>query len=280
MTIAFVLSGGASHGAVQVGMLQALAAHGVVPDVVVGTSAGALNAGWVAGDPTLSRLDALQAVWASLSRGQVFRTGPMTGLLGAFGRRAAIAELDGLQEILAKHLPYRRFDEAGIPLHVMATELLSGKARNLSEGDAIAAILASAAIPGVFPPVEIAGELLVDGGLTSHTPLPFAAELDVDTLYVLSTGYACALSEPPRSALGMGLHALTIMFHSQLIRDVESYRGRAQLRVLPPLCPIDISPADFSASEDLITRARTLAEHYLAADCWANPLTHLGLHSH
>ena len=64
-------------------------------------------------------------------------------------------------------LRIRRFEETAIPLHVMATELLSGTARNLSEGDAVDAILASAAIPGIFPPVEVAGEQLVDGGLTS-----------------------------------------------------------------------------------------------------------------
>ena len=280
MSTAFVLSGGASHGAVQVGMLQALHAHGVQADVVVGTSAGALNAAWVAGDPDLSRLRGLESVWSSLSAGKVFKMRALDGLLGALGRRSALAELDGLRSILLEQLPYELFEDASIPLHVMATDLLTGTPRRLSSGNAIDAILASAAIPGMFPAVEIDGRLLVDGGLTSHTPLSFAAEMSIDTIYVLSTGYACALSEPPSNPLAMAVHSLTIMFHAQLLADVKAYRGSAQLRVLPPLCPVNVSPIDFSQCADLIARSRLLATQYLDADSWGDGTEHLGLHDH
>ena len=137
MTTAFVLSGGASHGAVQVGMLQALAERKVRPDLVFGASAGALNAAWVAGDPGLENLDALVGVWRSLRARDVFPLRPITGLLGFLGRRDALSSAAGLRGVVSRNLRFERIEDAPIPLCVVATEVTSGREVALTTGDAL-----------------------------------------------------------------------------------------------------------------------------------------------
>jgi NTE family protein len=262
MTTAFVLSGGANLGAAQVGMLTALAEAGVRPDLVVGTSVGALNGSWVAaGAP----LDELADVWRSLRRGTVFPAHPLRGLLGFAGRSDHLVSDRGLRRLLREHLRFERLEDAPVPFHVLATDILTGRSVLLSEGPARDAILASAAIPGVLPTVRIGGRSLMDGGVVNNTPISHAVELDAHTVWVLATGYSCALQHPPRGALGIALHAVTLMTHQRLALDVERYAGEVDLRVVPPLCPIAVGPTDFSHADELIRRAQTHTSEWLSS---------------
>ena len=104
MPTAFVLSGGAALGAVQVGMLQALHEHGVATDMVIGTSVGAINAAWIAHDPHGATLDDLATLWRSLRRNQIFPTSA-SGLFGMLGRRQGLFDQRPLRRLLTKHLP-------------------------------------------------------------------------------------------------------------------------------------------------------------------------------
>jgi len=279
-TVAFVLSGGASLGAVEVGMLQALAARGVRPDLVVGTSVGALNAAWLAGHPD-EPLAGLVDVWTSIRRSDVFPADPLRGLLGFAGRRNGLVSQRGLRALIAPHLTFERVEDAPIPLHVVAVEVLTGRDVLMSSGPALDAVLASAAIPAVFEPVEIGGVAHMDGGVVANTPVSHAVALGADVIWVLCAGYACDLRRPPRGALAMGLHALSLVLHQQLVADVERYEPHVELHVLPPLCPLEVSPADFSHGAELIGRARRAADRWLDHD---HPLTgqaeFLGLHHH
>ncbi|CAN5657802.1 patatin-like phospholipase family protein [soil metagenome] len=260
MTTAFVLSGGANLGADQVGMLAAVAEAGVRPDLVVGTSVGALNGAWVAaGAP----LDDLRAVWRSLRRSSVFPMSPLRGLLGFSGRTDHLVNNSGLRRILHDHLLFDRLEDAPIPLHVVVTDVLTGGGLCLSSGRAEDSILASAAIPGVLPPVSIDGRAYVDGGVVNNSPISHAVELGADTVWVFATGYACALQEPPRSALGMALYATTLIVQQRLLLDLVRYAGEIDLRVVPPLCPVAVSPTDFSHAEDLVTRSHAVATDWL-----------------
>jgi NTE family protein len=147
--VAFVLSGGASLGAMQVGMLRALIERDIRPDVIVATSVGAVNGAFIASDvPTPSSLDELADLWRGACRGDVFPLEPVTGLLGFLGVR-----------------------------------------RNL--------------VPGVLPPVEWDGRLLIDGGVVNNTPISHAISLGAQQIYVLPTGAPCTLTAPPRGALAM-----------------------------------------------------------------------------
>ena len=202
MTTAFVLSGGGSLGAVQVGMLQALSARDVHPDLVVGTSAGALNAAFVAGHGTdAAALEELARIWARLERRDVFPLQPGRLVAAALGRAESLCSDAPLRHLIAAHLPFDRLEDAPLPVHVVTTDVASGKEVLLSQGDAVDAVMASAAIPAVFPSVRVDGHDLVDGGIADNAAISQAVALGADRVYVLPTGYACALDAPPRSAL-------------------------------------------------------------------------------
>jgi NTE family protein len=280
MPVAFVLSGGASLGAVEVGMLAALQEHGVKPDLIVGTSVGALNGAWLAGHPG-APIDGLADVWRGLRRSSVFPADPLLGLLGFAGRRRGLVSERALRRLIARHLTFERLEDAPIPLHVVAVDVLTGHDMLLSNGRALDAILASAAIPAVFAPVAIDGVPYMDGGVVNNTPISHAVEAGADVVWVLCAGYACALTQPPKGALAMGLHALTLLLHQQLIVDVEKYEGEVELRVLPPLCPLQVSPADFSRSGELIQEAHEAARRWLAEDhAPVGQAEFMGLHRH
>jgi NTE family protein len=263
---AFVLSGGASLGAIQVGQLIALAEHGLRPDVLVGTSVGAVNAAWVAGHPSRGALDDLAEIWKGLTRERVFPLDPVTGVMGLLGRSNHLVSPDGLRGLLEEHIGYERLENAPVPLHVVATDLETGAEVLLSRGPALPAVMASAAIPGIFPPVEIEGRHLVDGGIADHTPVAKAVELGCKRIYVLPTGYTCSATRLPRSALGMLLHAITLFMQERLADEVEHYRQHADLHVAPPLCPLSVSPLDFRHGAELIERAREETARWLDAD--------------
>ena len=260
MTTAIVLSGGANLGSVQVGMMQAVADFGVRPDFVVGTSVGAVNGAWLVGGRPLAELSDL---WCAMRRTDVFPASAVGTLLGFAGRRDHVVRNRGIRELLQKHLTFDRLEDARIPFHVIATDVLTGGDVCLSSGPAIEAVLASAAIPGVFPPVEIDGKPLMDGGVVNNTPISHAIELGATTVWVLPTGYACTLSKVPGSALGMGLLGVTLAINQRLALDIERYESAADIRVVPPLCPLDTSPADFGDADELITRAREQTAKWL-----------------
>src|SRR6185295_2206385 len=200
MSTAFVLAGGGSIGAVQVGMLRELLAHGLKPDLIVGSSVGAINGAYLAGAPGLEGVQRLEAIWRGLRRHHVF---PVTwrSMLGAITRHSSLVDPDGLRRLLEAHLPYRELERAAIPLHIVATDLLGGGLVKLSSGSAAEAVLASCAIPGAFPPVRIGEHHLVDGAVASNTPIRVALELGATRMIVLPSGYACALDAPPHGAI-------------------------------------------------------------------------------
>jgi NTE family protein len=263
MSVAFVLAGGASLGSMQVGMLQALAANGIRPDLVVGTSVGAVNAAWVAGGDTEADLAELADVWRGLSRDDVFPVNPVKGLLGLVGWGNHLIPDRALRRLLRRHLRFKRLEDAAIPLHVVATDVVTGIDVELSRGNAIDAIMASAAIPGIFPPVRINGQLLMDGAVVENTPIGHAVRQGATTVWVLPSGAACSVEEVPESALGMALHAITLAISQRTAFDLERYESCVDLKVVPPLCPLAINPSDFSHGAELIERSRIQTEDWL-----------------
>lgn len=257
------MSGGGSLGAVQVGMITALYDRGVVPDMLVGTSVGALNAGYLANRPATPRTAKdLADVWQELRRSDVFPAQPFRGLLALFGQRDHLVPNDGLRDLLREHLAMKKLEESQIPFTVIATDLVSGREVELTEGSAQDAIMASAAIPGIFPPVRWDDMILVDGGVSNYTPLSPALRAGAETIYVLPTG-KCDLREVPDSALGVLLQSLAVMIMQRMNLEVAQYQGQTKLIVLPPPCPLETQPADFTRAGDLIRRSRDDAHAYL-----------------
>jgi NTE family protein len=260
---AFVLAGGGSLGAVEVGMLHALTQQGVRPDFVVGASAGAINGAYFAADPTPHGVAKLDQLWRGLIRRHVM---PMrlSDLFRIALRRDYLVDPSGLRRLLERHLPCRRLEDSAVPMHVVATDMLLGQEVLLSSGSTVDAVLASTAIPGVFPPVVINGRSLVDGGVSNNTPISSAIKLGAQRIVVLPTGMACALKRTPRSAIGHALHALSLLVVRQLIVDIERYASQAALHVVPPLCPVDSSPYDYSDCAALIDRATLTTREWIA----------------
>ena len=279
---AFVLAGGGSLGAVEVGMLETLVGQGISADLVVGSSVGAINAAYFASRHDAEGVRSLGRIWRGLRRRDVFPFAPFSSLLSFFSLRNYLVDPTPLRRLLERHLPYRDMARTAIPLHVVATDILKGTEVVLSSGPAIEAVLASTAIPAVFPPVKLEGRYLADGGLANNTPISVAVALGADRVIVLPTGFSCDVAEPPGNSMAMALHGLSLLIARQLITDIELWGGSVALRVVPPLCPLETTPADFSKASELIHRAAESTREWLEAGGLDTPAIpdHMRPHSH
>ena len=243
-------------------MLRELVGYGVRPDMVVGSSVGAINGAYFAGAPGPEGVARLEAIWRALHRRDVF---PITlrSISGFVARRQPLVDASGLRDLLQRHLSYAELEHAPLPVHVVATDLLHGGTVRLSKGPAIDAVLASCAIPAAFPPVVIDDHHLVDGAVASNTPVAVAVELGAQRIVVLPTGYACALQEPPRGAIACALQAITLLTANQLVVEIERFRDQVEIVTVPPLCPLSVSPYDFSHGGELIDRAAAQTRRWL-----------------
>ncbi|MEZ5243468.1 MAG: patatin-like phospholipase family protein [Acidimicrobiales bacterium] len=261
MTTAFVLSGGASLGAVQVGMADALYAEGIRPDMVVGTSVGAVNGAWLAGDRPIQGLVDL---WGSLRSREIFPLRPFVGLRGFVGRTSHFIPNHGLSRLIDRNLTFDRLEDAAIPFSVIVTEVSTGAEVRLERGPARQSILASAALPGVFPTVKIDGRTFFDGGIVDNTPISKAIEAGATEVWVLSTGYSCGLPAVPKNAIAMALHGVALLVQQRFITETSRRTYPVPVHIIPAPCPISVTPIDFSQSVDLIDRARRETLQWLA----------------
>ena len=274
-----MLAGGGSLGAVQVGMLKALTRERIVPDLVVGASVGAINAAYYAASPDDSGVARLERIWRRLCRADVFPLSLFGTALCLCGRRDHLAFPRRLRRLIESELPYQRLEDARLPCHVVATDVLDGTEVTISSGDAAQALLASAAIPAVFPAVRIAGRPLMDGGISSNTPIAAAFALGATRVIVLPTGLPCALMEPPRGAIAIALHALNLLSMRQLSADIDRFASRCHLVVVPPLCPLATNTYDFSRTGELIRRAEADTQRWLQGP-WQESDPHWALAPH
>jgi NTE family protein len=262
-------------------MLQALYEREIVPQLIVGTSAGAINGAFIASRPqTVETARELAQIWRKVRRGQIFPLRPLSGLLGFLGSRDHLVPDSGLRKLLASHTQHQLLEQMPIEFHVVAVDVPTGEELLLSRGPSLDAVLASAAIPAVLPPVAWEDRTLMDGGVANNTPISHAVRLGAREIYVLPSGHSCALEQAPTSALGMALHALTLLTQSRLIADIESHRGRAKLVVLPPPCPLGIQPTDFTHAEELIERSLLDARAFLERGGATRPPIRMRMHRH
>ena len=149
------------------------------------------------------------------------------------------------------HVPYVMSEKAmrflsWLPLH--SATLLSGTAVCLCP--AVDATMASAAIPGAFPPVRIGEDHLMDGAVGSNTPILTAAKLGATRIIALPSGFTCAIQTPPSGMIARALHAITLLIANQMVRDLKELAGAVDVFTLPNLCPLNISPYDFTYAAD------------------------------
>jgi NTE family protein len=278
---AFVLTGGGSLGAVQIGMLAELVAAGERPDFLVGVSAGAINGAFFAHDPSAANVARMGQIWSTVTTREALGFS-WRSVLGLLGLRDHVANPAGLRSLLRRELRCQSFEQTTVPLHVVCAELVTGDEVVISNGEIIEAVLASAAIPGVFPPVVIGAHTLVDGAVAAVSPIATALRLGANRVIVLPCGFACAAKTVSRRALGRAMHAITLLSARQLRQDYERFAQQAMIHIVPPLCPLNWSSYDYSGGEQLIARARASTTEWIASggllqSAFPMPLT---VHSH
>jgi NTE family protein len=242
-------------------MVRALAAAGLRPDLVIGSSAGALNAVAYAGDPSQAGLDALEAVWRSLGRRQVAPFSARALLAAMTGRSAGLVSQSALRGLLAGLPVPPTLDGTSIPAHVVVTELASGAPLVISDGETVPAVLASCAFPGLYAPVELGGRRLVDGGVSADMPVLQAEALGASVTYVLPAA-AYALPLLPSGPLPLANRALSQVLSAVARRDLAAARG--PVHVLPAPDSRAASPVDFRDTARLIDEGYRLATGWLA----------------
>jgi NTE family protein len=255
--VAFVFQGGGSLAASQVGMLCALSEAGLLPDLVVGSSAGALNAVAFASDPSPAGSGRREAVWLSRRRQRVAPFSARGLLAAVTGRGGGLVSGSGLRRLLEGAAIPRTLEGMPIPAHVVATDLASGAAVVLSAGDTVPALLASCAFPGLFPPVEVGGRLLVDGFVSAAVPVLQAEALGGRVSYVLPAAASDVVQAVPGRPLPLAQHALGQLLGTVACGELAAARGT--VHVLPALGTPVISPVDFRGT------ARLIDEGYRAA---------------
>jgi NTE family protein len=263
---AFVLSGGASLGALQVGMLCALYEQGVAPDLLVGTSVGALNAAFVASRPqTPETAEELARVWRRLQREDVFPVSLSALVGGLRGQRDHLVPDRALRLQVRRYVEFEDLAEAAIPVHVVAFDMIEGREVLLSEGPAHDAIAAASALPGIFPAVHIGERRLIDGGVANNTPISHAIELGAERIFVLPTqDRSNRFGRPPLGALDTAIYGLGVLMDGRLSADIARYSSEAELIVLPAPNPQQVQPTDFDHSSHLIGQARAAGRVLLA----------------
>lgn len=276
---AFVLAGGGSLGAIQAGMLAELIAAGVRPDFIVGVSAGAINGAFLAHDPSKLTADHIAELWCKVNTREALGLSWRT-LYSMFFGGGHLGHSRGLRGILERELPYRQFEAARVPLHIVAAEETTGTEVLLSQGDIIDAVLASTAIPGVFAPVIIGGRTLVDGAVVCGTPIATAARLGATRILVLPCGFTCVGKAIPRHAFGRALHAITLQGAYQLRQDYQRFTETLSLRLVPPLCPLAHSAYDYSQGARLIAAGRESTLRWLEGGGLDDDSFPMQLHAH
>jgi NTE family protein len=253
---AFVLAGGATRGASQVGMLQALTERGIRADLVVGTSIGALNGACYAETPTLAGLERLEALWYEPPRADIFSLSARSIAQNLRRRRGYVLDNRGLRDWIKVNTSVGRLEDFTVPLHAVATDAATREPVVLSAGDTVETLLATSAIPGVFPSITIDGTELIDGGASADVPVAPAVELGATTLYVLPTTPDSA--EPP-SLLWQLLDR--VFGQPASPADDQDHTG-VVIRRLPAPRP-DANPTSFRSSRRLVAESLAMARGFL-----------------
>ena len=254
---AFVLAGGGSRGAVQVGMLQELIRRGIRADRVYGASVGAINGASYAGQPTLENAEKMADIWRAVKGTDIFPRGPLDGPWAFLQKRPSVHANTGLRAIIEAGIDYEYLEEATIPIEVVTTSLTDGRERWIGHGSAVEAVLASSAIPSIFPPVIIDGDMLVDGGVVNNVPISQAIGAGCDRIYVLLCGPLHYHPPPPRRPLEAQLTAFFVAIHARFIRELASLPPGVEVVVFSGGGEPSGQYRDFSATATLIEEGRS-----------------------
>ena len=271
--IAFVLSGGGNLGSIQVGMLRALTERNIVPDIVLGCSVGALNGSAFAVDPTLEGLQRIEGVWRDMGSYDLMPSSRIPSAVQMIRKGESLHLAGGLRRTIGEFISDAgTFEDLKIPFQCVATDVDAAMERWFTTGPLVEPILASAALPSVYPMVHIEGRRYLDGGVVNNVPLARAVELGAKKVYVLHVGLHGKPNAEVKRPLDAALIAYWIARNSRFARDLAGLPKSVEAIVLPPGDRPDIRYDDFDQTMELMTQGYSRASTYLdeLADAEAN----------
>ncbi|MEV4758313.1 patatin-like phospholipase family protein [Micromonospora sp. NPDC049559] len=267
--VAFVLGGGGVLGAVEVGMLRALFRAGFHPDLVVGTSIGAVNGALVAADPSDEVTDRLVRLWSSPEASEVYGDS-VARQLRRFATRTHLHSPGPLRRLLEGALGAdATFEGLAVPFRCCAASIERAAEHWFSSGPLVDAVLASASVPGLLPPAQIDGEHFIDGGIVNSIPIGEAVQQGAKRIFVLQVGRIERSLAPPRRPWEIAQVAFEVARRHRFAREMASLPDGVEVHVLPTggLDPRDDSPwayRDMAAVGRRISRAYIASRSYLA----------------
>jgi NTE family protein len=269
--VAFVLGGGGQLGACQVGMLRALLERDVRPNLIVGTSVGAINGVAVAAVPATESIDRLQSIWQNLDREGVFSGSFLAGASTLVRTRTHLHGNAALRRLLARTIPVASIEDLAVRFECVAASIERAAEHWFTKGPVVPAVLASAAVPGLLPPVEIGGEHFIDGGIVNSIPIGRAVHLGATEIYILHVGRLDRPLRPPRNVWQVGLVAFEIARRHRYAFDMAALPEGVTAHVLPtgePKAPPyddrqQFRYRDFSSVGARIAQAHTASARYL-----------------
>lgn len=259
---AFVLSGGGIQGSVQLGMLKALIESGIRPDVIAATSVGALNGVILAQDPGPVGLDHLVEIWKGLNAAEIF-PGSIWNRVVKMLRTDHVVPRTGVEKIIDDHVHAKNFEDLPIEMCVIACDLDTGEEVRFSKGAIRPALLASTALPGIFPPVQHDGRRLIDGGVVNNVPVNAVDRPEIANIYVLNVGSELDDGKEVRRPLDVMLKAFAIAKGQRWILDLERRSTDPRIHVLPRPPFEGIAFDDLSQTARLTEEAFQLTKSYL-----------------
>lgn len=261
--VAFVLSGGGNLGALQVGMLRALTEHGVVPDIVLGCSVGAMNGAAYAASPDVDGVARLVEHWRGAGEA-VMPSSRMPSMVQMIRKGESLHSNDGLRRGLELLIgPTRRFEDLSVPFECVAAEVDTAEEKWFDSGYVVPAVLASSALPAVFPAVSIEGRRYIDGGALDNVPITRAVEHGCREIYVLHVGRHGRPDTEIRRPLDAAMQAYWVARNGRFARDLAALPNGVEAVILPPGGRPDIRYDDFSRTDELITRGYDNAMPFL-----------------
>jgi NTE family protein len=264
--VAVVLSSGANMGAVQVGVLRALVEHGVRPDLVVGCSIGALNGAALAHDPTVAGVARLEEAWTTADARGVIPRPWLPPAVALIRRGESVASRDGLHRLIERSVAATSFADLAVPFHCVATDVEACTDAWFSEGPLLDALLASAAMPAMFPPVTIDGRRYIDGAVVNDVPVRRAVALGARTVYVVEVGPLSTRDwSVSRRPLGAAIEAYWVARRHRFRRELEAVPPDVEVHLMPHGDPPRLRLGDFTRTPDLIAGAHAASSAYLDA---------------
>ncbi len=263
---AFVLLGGGARGAAQAGAITVLLSAGIVPDYIVGISAGSWNGAFIAQIPSVERALELESLWMATTSLRVLGPHRWRIALNALGNRQSLYDSDGLRSVARMYLAGLTFENVRVPLSIVATNLVSGEAKLFTEGALLHAVLASSAMPGIFPPVRYGQDILVDGGLAEWAGCQAAIQAGATRICLVGCGSVTSAQPRIRTFRHIFERSWEIGLRFGFDRTVFALSS-AGIDVLPVFPEFNRgSVLDFDQAPGLITAGRMAAER--AVEQW------------